>query len=232
LSIRSLAAGIVIGVSITAAVGIAYANIPDSSGVLHACYQNVTSPTKPVKLLNTSQKATCPSGWTAVSWNQHGPVGPPGTGVADRARTSSFVIPLNNSAPVTIPFNAGESWTQGASEVDSFVAWMTYTIPQTCNGEAAVPGTNLADVVLLIDGERSAEAVVDAPPGSQPGETVTAQIELINQLIIPNGSDTPLNLPEPGTATTHSFSGSEVYGGCSDTTTSVQHLAVDVEGTS
>lgn len=78
VSMRSLVVGVVIGVALAAAAGIAYASIPDSSGVIHACWQNVTSANKPVKLLNTSQKTTCPSGWSALSWNQTGAQGPPG----------------------------------------------------------------------------------------------------------------------------------------------------------
>ena len=54
MSVRSLAVGIVVGASIATAVGIAYAAIPDSNGVVHACYQNVSSANKPVKLLDTS----------------------------------------------------------------------------------------------------------------------------------------------------------------------------------
>jgi hypothetical protein len=58
---------------------LAYASIPDANGVIHACWQNVSSANKPVKLLNTSQKATCPSGWVAVNWNKAGPAGQQGS---------------------------------------------------------------------------------------------------------------------------------------------------------
>jgi hypothetical protein len=75
VSVRSTAIGLAAGITLAAAAGIAFASIPDSSGVIHACWDNVSSPNKPLKLLNTSQKATCPSGWNPVSWNQTGPAG-------------------------------------------------------------------------------------------------------------------------------------------------------------
>jgi hypothetical protein len=78
LNVRSLVAGCVVGAVIAAGVGVAYAAIPDGSGVVHACFQNVTSANKPVKLLDTAKSATCPSGWKAVSWNQKGQAGQPG----------------------------------------------------------------------------------------------------------------------------------------------------------
>jgi hypothetical protein len=60
MHIKTWFAGIVFGAVIAAGIGIAYAAIPDSTGVVHACWQNVSGANKPVKLLNTSQKATCP----------------------------------------------------------------------------------------------------------------------------------------------------------------------------
>jgi hypothetical protein len=78
MSPRSLVVGVAVGAGIAIAGSAAFAAIPDSGGVVHACYQNVSGANKPVKLLNTSQKGTCPSGWVAVSWNQQGVQGPPG----------------------------------------------------------------------------------------------------------------------------------------------------------
>ena len=64
---KGLLVGCVIGAVVASAVGVAYAAIPDGGGVVHACYQNVTSANKPVKLLDTAKTATCPSEWKAVS---------------------------------------------------------------------------------------------------------------------------------------------------------------------
>jgi len=60
-------------------MGVAYAAIPDSAGTVHACYQNVTSANKPLKLLDTAKNSVCPSGWKPVTWNQKGQPGTPGT---------------------------------------------------------------------------------------------------------------------------------------------------------
>jgi hypothetical protein len=82
VSTRSIAVAVALGVLAAAATGVALGAIPDSGGVVHACYQKVTSPNKPVKLLDTAQRTTCPSGWAPVSWNQSGPQGPAGTALA------------------------------------------------------------------------------------------------------------------------------------------------------
>jgi hypothetical protein len=78
MSIRSLVVGAVLGAAVAAATGVALASIPDSGGVVHACWQNVTSATKPVKLLDTAKSTQCPTGWSAVAWNKTGPQGAPG----------------------------------------------------------------------------------------------------------------------------------------------------------
>ena len=74
---------VVLGVAIIglALVGsIAYASIPDSSGVLHGCYSANGANAKGGAQLNlvNSDQATCTNGQTAVTWSQTGPAG--GTG--------------------------------------------------------------------------------------------------------------------------------------------------------
>jgi hypothetical protein len=51
--------------------GIAYATIPGSNGVIHACY-------KASGQLRVIDSGSCGSGETALTWNQSGPPGPPG----------------------------------------------------------------------------------------------------------------------------------------------------------
>jgi hypothetical protein len=134
MSIRSTAAGIAVGASLATAVGIAYASIPDSGGVIHACYQNVTGASKPVKLLNTSQKTTCPNGWLPVSWNQQGvpgPPGPSGTSIILRSRASGIDAVPNDWVDVAL---SPSTWTQSATEVDLLTGSIRVTAPATCNG--------------------------------------------------------------------------------------------------
>lgn len=53
------------------------AGVPDSAGVIHACY--VTHPSfKPIVLIDPTKGTTCPSGFSALSFNQTGPIGPQG----------------------------------------------------------------------------------------------------------------------------------------------------------
>src|SRR5215472_18234337 len=60
--------------------GTAYAAVAgpiDSSGVIHGCYYPATTGgSHKVVLQDTG--TTCPSGTTAIKWNQKGPAGPPG----------------------------------------------------------------------------------------------------------------------------------------------------------
>lgn len=78
MSWRSFVGAAAVGTAAAVITGVAVAAIPDSSGVVHACYQKVTGATKPVRLLDIGEKSTCPKGWVAVSWSQTGPSGPVG----------------------------------------------------------------------------------------------------------------------------------------------------------
>jgi hypothetical protein len=66
------AAAIVAAVS---GVGVAVASIPDSAGVIHACYKKSTH--GEMHLVNSA--ADCNPSEKAIAWNQTGPQGPPGT---------------------------------------------------------------------------------------------------------------------------------------------------------
>jgi hypothetical protein len=54
--------------------GIAYASIPDSGGVIHACYAQKDGSLRVID----SPSQTCGSKETALSWNAQGPQGPQG----------------------------------------------------------------------------------------------------------------------------------------------------------
>ncbi len=80
---RAATAALVLTASLIATGGgIAWASgalggVPDSAGVIHACY--VTTPTlKSVILIDPSKGTTCPTGFTALTFNQTGPIGPQG----------------------------------------------------------------------------------------------------------------------------------------------------------
>lgn len=54
---------------------VAYANIPDSGGVIHACYDAGNGT---LRVIDTEAGETCRPQETALSWNQEGPQGPEG----------------------------------------------------------------------------------------------------------------------------------------------------------
>jgi hypothetical protein len=58
------------------AAGMAYAAIPDSNGVVQACYQKVNGQ---LRVIDTSKGGSCNASETALSWNQTGPPGAKGT---------------------------------------------------------------------------------------------------------------------------------------------------------
>jgi hypothetical protein len=69
----ALTAGLVLLLS-----GVAYAAIPDASGVIHGCYK-LSNPAKgAVVVIDSEAGETCPSGTAPLNWNQTGPQGPAG----------------------------------------------------------------------------------------------------------------------------------------------------------
>jgi hypothetical protein len=63
-----------VAVALAAVVGVAYATIPDSNGVIHACYNKSTGTLRVID----SSVTNCPSNDTALNWNVQGPQGPQG----------------------------------------------------------------------------------------------------------------------------------------------------------
>jgi hypothetical protein len=64
----------VVAAALAAVGGVAYASIPDSSGVIHACYLRSGGSLRVVDASVTGCKST----ETALNWNQQGPPGPAG----------------------------------------------------------------------------------------------------------------------------------------------------------
>ncbi len=56
-------------------VGIAAASIPDSAGVIHACYKRQTGR---LRVIDIAARNHCKTGETELTWNQQGPQGDPG----------------------------------------------------------------------------------------------------------------------------------------------------------
>lgn len=87
--------------------GIAYASIPGGDGVIHGCYKN-SNPAQGA-LITIDSAASCPSGYTALNWNQAGPTGPQGptgpTGATGATGPSGpiMVIAVDSSAITVTP---------------------------------------------------------------------------------------------------------------------------------
>jgi hypothetical protein len=56
--------------------GVAFASVPDSTGVIHGCYSSGTPHS--LQVIDTAKVSGCPSGTIALKWNQTGPRGPQG----------------------------------------------------------------------------------------------------------------------------------------------------------
>ena len=91
---RKYLIGIVAGVVLLAS-GVALASIPGPDGVIHACRSNGNG-----ELRAVDETATCPNGWTALSWNQSGPAG--SSGMSGYEVIASFSGDLD-SDPGTTP---------------------------------------------------------------------------------------------------------------------------------
>jgi hypothetical protein len=58
--------------------GIAYASIPESSGVIHSCYKSASQNQGTLRVVDTDKGQICSKAETALEWNQTGPQGPTG----------------------------------------------------------------------------------------------------------------------------------------------------------
>lgn len=99
--------------TITAA-GMAAASIPDSAGVVHGCYKVAKGSTYPLKVVDTAKHPSCPTGYTALNWNQTGPQGAPGA-----AGPQGAPGPQGGAGPQGA---AGAQGPSGVVRVDSFAA--------------------------------------------------------------------------------------------------------------
>lgn len=99
------------------AVGIAYASIPAADGTINGCYKNANG-----DLIVIDSAATCPTGHTALNWNQTGPAGPPGQSGVTSFYTVTEVVPLLIlEPPVTgeITCLSGDAVTGVAAVIDA-----------------------------------------------------------------------------------------------------------------
>jgi hypothetical protein len=118
-------------------------SIPDSSGVIHACYKaNANGNTSPLGVIDTAlPKGQCPSNQTELDWNQagpQGPAGPPGQGtsfyvVKVGAPPSSIGLPPGDDAAQPVFCNTGDHAVSGggsaADQADSGLITINESYP-------------------------------------------------------------------------------------------------------
>jgi hypothetical protein len=166
--------------ALIAAGGIAYANIPDANGVIHACYKKTSPNQGTLSVIDTEKGQTCSGGAISLTWNQTGPQGAPGAqgpqGPSDAwfADQASVQVPILGSAivvSVTVPAGtyllSSEVGTAGAT--DSTGAFCLFTTPTSGTTVSA----SFADQTLSPD-----TAEVFATTGTATVPTGTAEIDV------------------------------------------------------
>jgi len=110
---------------------VAYATIPDSSGVIHGCRKNSGGN---VRVIDSGAGQTCPTGWTPLNWSQTGPQGPAGAsgGVSGyEVVRQRLAWPSEPEVPVTlsatcpagkVAIGAGFKYLDGMSALPSITA--------------------------------------------------------------------------------------------------------------
>ena len=120
---RLFGVGLLVALLLTA--GIAYASIPGPDGVIHGCYKN-NNPAQGAVIV-VDHTANCPSGYTALNWNQTGPTGPAGPqgpagadGVSGHeVVVASFIASANQTSTAAVVCLAGKKVTGGGYTVGS-----------------------------------------------------------------------------------------------------------------
>jgi hypothetical protein len=119
----------IVGIALVAG-GIAYATVPDGSGVIHGCYQKNQGT---LRVIDTGTTQTCSSSEAPLTWSQTGPQGQPGqqgepgpTGPSDvwsvdgccaNGQGLPFQTPENLATTSTLP--AGSYFVQAETEAEN-----------------------------------------------------------------------------------------------------------------
>jgi len=164
---RKLLVALAITLSIVA-VGVAYATIPDSAGVIHGCYKTADGKLRVVD----SATQTCASGESSLNWNQAGPPGPqgpPGTPAVQSTVTSSDEFAATGTVIADIaPDSTGE-----------YLAFATFVVDNVGPSEAAVRCRFIVpDDIVPVTSEAVAEVPVDGTGNGGAGVTLALSSEL------------------------------------------------------
>jgi hypothetical protein len=110
--IIAVTAAAAVAVAITGGA-IAYASIPDATGVIHGCY---TVKGGSLRVIDTAKGQKCATGQQSLNWNQKGTQGPPGPAgvsgysvarctVAEDGTTGSFYVASSSGGTCSVTGN-------------------------------------------------------------------------------------------------------------------------------
>ena len=103
-----LAAVSILGFLLVGALA-ASASIPSAEGIINGCYKISNG-----SVIVIDSEETCPSGYTALNWNQTGPAGPPGESSFQRVvLTHRFDAPQDPAGPITAVCPDGKQAVNG-----------------------------------------------------------------------------------------------------------------------
>ena len=166
--------------------GIAFAAIPDSGGVIRACYAKHSGDLRVVDSAKDCRRTE-----KAIAWNQKGPAGPPGPpgkGIVARPTGSTAVVSKQFPELVDFPL-AANTWTRQPGELDELFGEATLQVPRQCY-EATPPGdpVNVGAVVrVLVNGQELPGTNSNVGGGSHvAGETYTAHFYFTQSVLFPS----------------------------------------------
>lgn len=112
-----IAAIAALGAASALAVGsVAWASIPDTDGVIYACYNSSSGD---VKIIDPARTSSCAKGFQALNWNQTGPQGPAGaqgeTGATGATGATGPAGPQGEAGATGPAGPQGETGTTGAT---------------------------------------------------------------------------------------------------------------------
>jgi hypothetical protein len=117
--------------------GIAYATVPDASGVIHGCYNKTQGS---LRVIDTDKAQTCSNSEASINWSQTGPQGAQGpqgptgpTGPSDVWSVDGYnaglksvpVVPSTGNLATTSTLPAGSYFVQAEVETESVGSFPT-----------------------------------------------------------------------------------------------------------
>jgi hypothetical protein len=130
------------------AAGAAIAGPVDGSGVIHACYTTAAVKGSHAVVLQDAG-SSCPSGTTAVSWNQQGPAGAAGqTGATGPAGPAGPAGAVGSQGPAGPQGPKGDTGAQGPAGPSGSLAGSACTMPGGQTGTVVVTTSDVGAITL------------------------------------------------------------------------------------